>query len=101
MPLSVTAEYTVNSVLFQLTSLGIETLIAEAKEIKIWVSTNIFEGWKVEAFEEVVKRLHALTRLETLIPRLKIKDVTSIQGNFLHVKGSLREYKIHVGSGNI
>ena len=76
-------------------------MIAEAKEIKIWVSTNIFEGWKVEAFEEVVKRLHALTRLETLIPRLKIKDVTSIQGKFLHVKGSLREYKIHVGSGNI
>lgn len=47
---------------------------------------------------------NALSRkalLETLIPRLKIKDVTSIQGKFLHVKGSLREYKIHVGSGNI
>lgn len=27
--------------------------------------------------------------------------MTSIQSKFLHVKGSLREYKIHMGSGNI
>ncbi len=41
------------------------------------------------------------TLLEKLLPRLKIKDVTSIHGRFLHVKGSIREYKIHLGSGNI
>ncbi|MBA4851104.1 DUF4132 domain-containing protein [Emticicia sp. BO119] len=39
--------------------------------------------------------------LERLIPRLKIAKVVEITGNFLVVKGKLRTYKIHVGSGNI
>ncbi|NJK44086.1 MAG: DUF4132 domain-containing protein [Pleurocapsa sp. SU_196_0] len=39
--------------------------------------------------------------LEALVPRLKIKDVARVEGKFLHVKGRLREYKIHLGSGNI
>jgi hypothetical protein len=46
----------------------------------------------------------AKTRKEILmglVPRLKIKQVASISGNFLVVKGQLRTYKIHIGSGNI
>jgi Domain of unknown function (DUF4132) len=39
--------------------------------------------------------------LELLLPRLKIRDVARLEGKFLHVRGSLREYKIHLGSGNI
>jgi hypothetical protein len=39
--------------------------------------------------------------LEVIVPRLKIKDVARVDGKFLHVKGGLREYKIHLGSGNI
>ncbi|GAA3561470.1 DUF4132 domain-containing protein [Snuella lapsa] len=39
--------------------------------------------------------------LETLIPKLQIKDHCSFEGNFLVVKGKLRIYKIHMGSGNI
>jgi Domain of unknown function (DUF4132) len=39
--------------------------------------------------------------LEVIVPRLKIKDVARVDGKFLHVKGRLREYKIHLGSGNI
>ena len=39
--------------------------------------------------------------LERLIPRLKIRDVTRIDGKFLRVKGTVREYKIHIGSTNI
>ncbi|WP_299221896.1 DUF4132 domain-containing protein [uncultured Aquimarina sp.] len=39
--------------------------------------------------------------LETLIPKLKIKDQCTFEGNFLVVKGAIRTYKIHVGSGNI
>ncbi len=60
------------------------------------------EYWQSYSFGELSE--NALSRkslLEGLIPRLKIKDVTSIRGKFLHVKGSLREYKIHMGSGNI
>ncbi len=39
--------------------------------------------------------------LERLLPRLKIADRCSFADRFLIVRGSLRTYKIHLGSGNI
>ena len=39
--------------------------------------------------------------LQGLIPRLKIASVTHIEDKFVVVKGSLRTYKIHIGSTNI
>jgi hypothetical protein len=39
--------------------------------------------------------------LETLVPRLKIKDRASLDGKFLKVRGDVRTYKIHLGSSNI
>jgi hypothetical protein len=39
--------------------------------------------------------------LERLMPKLKIADRCSFVERFLVVKGSLRTYKIHLGSGNI
>jgi len=39
--------------------------------------------------------------LERLIPKLKIAGRCSLEDKFLTVKGSLRTYKIHLGSGNI
>lgn len=39
--------------------------------------------------------------LEALLPRLKIANVTRIDGRFLIVEGKIRTYKIHLGSGNI
>jgi hypothetical protein len=39
--------------------------------------------------------------LQTLIPRLKIAGQCSLTDKFLRVQGSLRAYKIHLGSGNI
>lgn len=39
--------------------------------------------------------------LERLLPRLKIRDRAQIAGRFLVVRGQLRTYKIHLGSGNI
>lgn len=41
------------------------------------------------------------TLLERLIPRLRIAGQCSLDGRFLVVRGSLRTYKIHLGSGNI
>ncbi|WP_345799681.1 hypothetical protein [Streptomyces rochei] len=35
------------------------------------------------------------------MPRLAIADRCTLEGRFLHVKGELRTYKIHLGSGNI
>jgi hypothetical protein len=39
--------------------------------------------------------------LEKLIPRLRIQKQCRLEGRFLIVEGSLRTYKIHLGSGNI
>jgi len=39
--------------------------------------------------------------LKNLVPKLKISNQCEFQGKYLHVKGSIREYKIHLGSGNI
>jgi hypothetical protein len=39
--------------------------------------------------------------LERLIPRLKIASRCSLSDRFLVVRGHLRTYKIHLGSGNI
>jgi hypothetical protein len=39
--------------------------------------------------------------LQRLIPRLKIADRCRLQGRFLIVRGDVRTYKIHLGSGNI
>lgn len=39
--------------------------------------------------------------LERLIPRLKIADRCTFSDRFLIVKGGIRTYKIHLGSGNI
>jgi hypothetical protein len=39
--------------------------------------------------------------LLALLPSLAIGKVARIDGNFLRIQGSLREYKIHLGSGNI
>ena len=39
--------------------------------------------------------------LERLLPRLAIAGRSSIDGKFLVVRGDLRTYKIHLGSGNI
>jgi len=39
--------------------------------------------------------------LQRLVPRLMIGPVCSISDKFLTVKGKLRTYKIHLGSGNI
>ena len=39
--------------------------------------------------------------LERLIPRLKIAPRCSFSDRFLIVRGDLRTYKIHLGSGNI
>lgn len=39
--------------------------------------------------------------LERLLPRLKIADRCSLSERFLNVRGDLRGYKIHLGSGNI
>jgi hypothetical protein len=58
--------------------------------------------WTSYSFGEL--QTSAKTRrevLERLVPRLKIADRCSFTDRFLVVRGDLRTYKIHLGSGNI
>jgi len=60
---------------------------------------NYWESYSFGELGEVAK--NRKMALERLVPRLKIGRVSEIQGNFLVVRGKLRTYKIHLGSGNI
>jgi hypothetical protein len=58
--------------------------------------------WEAYAFGDLGES--AKTRravLERLLPKLKIRDRTSLHDKFLVVRGNIRSYKIHLGSGNI
>jgi hypothetical protein len=59
--------------------------------------------WQTYSFgdlSETAKTRRAV--LETLLPRLtKLRDKWSLEEKFLIIRGSLRTYKIHLGSGNI
>jgi len=60
------------------------------------------EYWRSYAWGELSGT--AKTRrdvLERLLPRLKIADRCSLADRYLVVRGDLRTYKIHLGSGNI
>ncbi|MGY1438664.1 DUF4132 domain-containing protein [Streptomyces reniochalinae] len=48
---------------------------------------------------ETARTRHDL--LARLLPRLAIGDRCHVEGRFLHVKGDLHTYRIHLGSGNV
>ena len=71
-----------------------------------WTDNGLFgryrESWDRFAFGELFPS--AITRkaaLEGIVPRLKIADRCSFADRFLIVRGDLRTYKIHLGSGNV
>jgi Domain of unknown function (DUF4132) len=70
-----------------------------------WLDTGPAEGrnyWVSFAHGELAVSAEARKGvLASLIPKLRIRDRLSIQGNYLHVRGDVRSYKIHIGSGNI
>lgn len=58
--------------------------------------------WERARFGELTENAEARrAALERLLPRLRIADRCSLDGRFLRVRGDLRTYKIHLGSGNI
>ena len=60
---------------------------------------NYWESYSFGELGEVAK--NRKLALERLVPRLKIGRVSEIKDKFLVVKGNVRTYKIHLGSGNI
>lgn len=71
-----------------------------------WTERNPRDGhedyWRGFAFGELTAasetRKAVLTRL---LPKLAIRDRCRIEGRYLEVRGSLHEYRIHLGSGNV
>jgi Domain of unknown function (DUF4132) len=60
------------------------------------------EYWKSYSFGDLSATAESRrSTLEMLVPRLKIKDRAKVEGKFLKVRGDIRTYKIHLGSGNI
>jgi hypothetical protein len=58
--------------------------------------------WHTYSFGELSQTAETRREvLERLVPRLRIAKVCSLDGRFLVVRGSLRTYRIHLGSGNI
>lgn len=58
--------------------------------------------WQHYAFGDLgVSAANRKVILERLVPRLKIAKQCSFADKFLVVRGSVRTYKIHLGSGNI
>ncbi|GAA4901887.1 uncharacterized protein DUF4132 [Stackebrandtia albiflava] len=60
------------------------------------------EYWQSYSFGELTATAETRrTLLERLVPRLAIRDRAHVEGRFLVVRGDIRTYKIHLGSGNI
>ena len=58
--------------------------------------------WHSYSFGELSQSAESRRDLLTrLVPRLAIADRCTVEGRFLHVRGDLHTYKIHLGSGNI
>ncbi len=60
---------------------------------------NYWQDYAFGDLSETAKTRAAV--LVRLLPRLKIADRCHLDGKFLVVRGDLRTYKIHLGSGNI
>jgi len=70
-----------------------------------WEDSGIdgYQGvWENTAFGELTATADTRkSALERLLPTLTIADNCELKGRFLHVSGTQRNYKIHLGSGNI
>lgn len=60
---------------------------------------DYWQGYSFGDLSEVAKTRNAV--LERLLPKLRIRDKTHIDGKFLIVDGKRHTYKIHIGSTNI
>jgi hypothetical protein len=61
-----------------------------------------FQYWQQYAFGDLgASGETRRAALERLLPKLRIRDRVRIDGHFLVVRGQLRSYWIHLGSGNI
>lgn len=60
---------------------------------------DYWSGYSFGDLTETAKTRRAV--LSKLVPRLKIADKCTVGDKFLTVRGALRQYRIHLGSGNV
>ncbi len=70
-----------------------DTSIAPDPHAEYW---HRFAGGDLSVAAENRKSL-----LESLVPKLAIRNRCRIEGRYLIVRGESNEYKIHIGSGNV
>lgn len=59
-------------------------------------------AWRDYAFGDLKESAQSRRQvLERLVPRFKIAARATLDGKFFVVRGDIRTYKIHLGSGNI
>ncbi len=58
--------------------------------------------WEKDAFGQLTELARTRkTVLSNLLPKLKISEAVKVDGHYVHVRGKIKNYKIHIGSGNI
>ena len=67
-----------------------------------WQDGDHADYWHSYSFGELSATAQSrMLVLESILPKLKIRKQCRLEKKFLVVEGTLRTYKIHVGSGNI
>lgn len=67
-----------------------------------WVPDGHAAYWDSFAYGELTELGRTRAQVvERLLPRLKIRDVATVDGRWLVVRGTLATYRIHLGSGNV
>lgn len=68
-----------------------------------WQDSGVVgDYWQSYSFGELSETANTRkTVLNRILPKLKISDRSYIEGKFLVIEGKIRNYKIHLGSGNI
>lgn len=81
---------------------GVTSIAADPQWTDRGVDRRFDDYWTAHSFGELEES--AITRraaLERLIPKTKIAERCTVADRYLIVRGQIRTYKIHIGSGNI
>lgn len=78
---------------------GVCSIGIEEEETVLGTHRTYWRHYSQAPLSELAKTRKAV--LQSIIPKLKIKDQCNVGEKYLIVKGTIRTYKIHFGSGNI
>ena len=81
---------------------GVTSIASDPHWIDAGPDAPFASYWQEQSFGELTASAEVRHQaLERLVPQTKIADRCTLTDRFLVVRGDLRTYKIHIGSGNI